>query len=351
MDFQLASIVQWFIPIFSNPDIKEQDGNMLLIKDWIKGQITKIKDICYEVIPGFLPSRAIKEIITEDNENSNRTLQQTKEEFETLIKAIPTKYKQVINRDHNDNTEQTLQPSFNNQQNIAGQHLKDFTEQKTKDFYKQLLADKNTTVPAIEHWRKEIQPTPILNDTIWQRTYCKLVTNKQGDINWKIVHRILPTALSLNRMRCYNTKQCHRCNETETVEHVIAQCTQTNNFWKLIEQITNTITDGQLRLTNEIKLLGLTQQHLRALNVERIELINWTLTTARCALHKSAVDFRVRGENTTPRSLFLATANSQITFHFQLAKQRDTLDEFERQWCIKEAIAKIVNEKSVMTVT
>ena len=152
-------------------------------------------------------------------------------------------------------------------------------------------------------------------------------------------------------MRCYNTKQCHRCNETETVEHVIAQCTQTNNFWKLIEQITNTITDGQLRLTNEIKLLGLTQQHLRALNVERIELINWTLTTASCALHKSAVDFRVRGENTTPRSLFLATANSQLTFHFQLAKQRDTLDEFERQWCIKEAIAKIVNEKLVMTIT
>ena len=58
----------------------------------------------------------------------SRTLQQTKEEFETLIKAIPTKYKQVINRDHNDNTEQTLQPRFNNQQNIAGQHLKDFTE-------------------------------------------------------------------------------------------------------------------------------------------------------------------------------------------------------------------------------
>ena len=57
-------------PIFSNPDIKDQDGNMLLIKDWIKGRITKIKDICYEVIPGFLPSRAIKEIITEDNENS-----------------------------------------------------------------------------------------------------------------------------------------------------------------------------------------------------------------------------------------------------------------------------------------
>ena len=122
-------------------------------------------------------------------------------------------------------------------------------------------------------------------------------------------------------------------------------------FWKLVEQITNTIAGGQLKLTNETKLLGLTQQHLRALNVERIELINWTLTTARCALHKSAVDFRVQGENTAPRSLFLATANNQITFHFQLAKQRDNPDEFERQWCIKEAIAKIVNKKLIMTIT
>ena len=28
-------------------------------------------------------------------------------------------------------------------------------------------------------------------------------------------------------MRCYNTKQCHGFNETETVEHVIARRTQT----------------------------------------------------------------------------------------------------------------------------
>ena len=98
-------------------------------------------------------------------------------------------------------------------------------------------------------------------------------------------------------MRCYNTKQCHRFNETEAVEHVIAQRTQTNNFWKLNQQVTNTITDGQLKLTNEIKLLGLTQQHVKALNVQQIQLINWTLATARCALHKSAVDFGVRGQS------------------------------------------------------
>ena len=79
-------------PIFSNPDIKDQDGNMLLLKDCIKGRITKIKDMCYEVIPGFLPPRAIDKIIKEENENSNRTLQQTKEELETITKAIPTKY-------------------------------------------------------------------------------------------------------------------------------------------------------------------------------------------------------------------------------------------------------------------
>ena len=113
------------------------------------------------------------------------------------------------------------------------------------------------------------------------------------------------------------------------MEHVIVRCTQTKNFWKLVEQITNTITGRQLILTNEIKLLGLTKQNLKALNVEQIQLINLTLATARCALHKSAVDFRLRGENTTPHSLFIATANSHITLQFQLATQRNNLHEFE----------------------
>ena len=193
---------------------------------------------------------AIDEIIKDEMEDTNRTIQLTKEELETIINAIPTKYKKIINRNHNNNTEQTLQPCFNNKQNIAGQQPKAFTEQKTKDFYKQLLTDTKTMVPAMEHWRANIQPTPILDCTIWQRTYCKLITNKQGDINWKIVHRILPTALSLNRMRCYNTK-CHRCNETETVEHVIVQCTQTNNFWKLVEQITIINNNRQTTNTNK----------------------------------------------------------------------------------------------------
>lgn len=337
-------------PIFCNPDIKDQDGNVLLYKQWIKGRITRIKDMCYEAIPGFLPAIAIDEMIKDEIEDTNRTIQQTKEELETIINAIPRKYKRIINRNHNNNTEQTLQPSFNTKQNIAGQQPKAFTEQKTKDFYKQLLTDKKTMVPAMEHWRTNIQPTPILDYTIWQRTYCKLITNKQGDINWKIVHRILPTALSLNRMRCYHTRHCHRCNETETVEHVIVQCTQTNNFWKLIEQITNTITDRKLTLTDEIKLLGLTQQHLKALNVDQIQLINWTLTTARCALHKSVVDFRLRGENTTPHSLFIATANSHITLQFQIATQRNNLHEFVKQWCINEAIAKVENANLIMLI-
>ena len=80
-------------PIFCNPDIKDQDNNVLLYKQWIKGRITRTKDICYEVIPGFLPAMAIDEIIKDEMDDTNRTIQQTNEELETLINAIPTKYK------------------------------------------------------------------------------------------------------------------------------------------------------------------------------------------------------------------------------------------------------------------
>ena len=43
----------------------------------MESNLIQLKDICYEVIPGFLPETAIHEILSEHEENRDRTFQQS----------------------------------------------------------------------------------------------------------------------------------------------------------------------------------------------------------------------------------------------------------------------------------
>ncbi len=97
-----------------------------------------------------------------------------------------------------------------------------------------------------------------------------------------------------------------------------------------------------------MKLLGIPELPKGGLNQVKRQLINWLLTTARCALHKSAVDYRVRAEIVPPRSLFVATAKSHIMYEYKRACQRRQLQQFEDQWCTNEALATLVNEELSM---
>ena len=178
-------------PIFRNPIITDQDNKTLLYKDWVNAAITNIRDICYEVIPGFLRWNAVHEILPEiKEENENRTKQQTKQEFDTIKCAIPTDWKYELEKSK-DNTErlasQSTQPRFEVNSQQGNQTTKEITELKTTHFYRQLMHDKNTTIPALEYWRANLQPTPTFDSNHWKSTYSKLITKKQGDVNWKLV--------------------------------------------------------------------------------------------------------------------------------------------------------------------
>ena len=91
-------------------------------------------------------------------------------------------------------------------------------------------------------------------------------------------------------MRVYPTDQCHLCNEQETIEHILIQCTNADSLWPYVAQLANTISNGRLQLTNLAKILGPTLHDLNSHTEDERLLINWLLTVTRCALHKSAVD-------------------------------------------------------------
>ena len=62
------------------------------------------------------------------------------------------------------------------------------------------------------------------------------VSNKKRNTHWKIAHRVLPTALSLNRMGILDTPYCHCCGSIDNIEHALLECKAVNTFWGYVNQ-------------------------------------------------------------------------------------------------------------------
>ena len=73
-------------PLFLNPEIITED-KPLIFTDWIAAGITRIRDICYEVIPGYLPVSAIHDMLIDKNP---RTLSRTTEKLRAICCSSPT---------------------------------------------------------------------------------------------------------------------------------------------------------------------------------------------------------------------------------------------------------------------
>ena len=183
------------------------------------------------------------------------TLQRTTRELSEIQSALPQDWTLRINSQDTPEAPD-LQPRFAIKSSNPSNPPTDILTCKTRTFYCQLLKDQQTTIPAIEHWNQNLQPQPTLNAKQWKTLYPPLNCNKHGDVNWKIAHRVLPTALSLNKTGVHANPNCHRCGTTDTLEHALLDCPTVVNFWSKIQEYIDKITDHKLSVSTKIKILG-----------------------------------------------------------------------------------------------
>ena len=93
----------------------------------------------------------------------------------------------------------------------------DWTKVKQKTLYQTVLEARQTK-PKVErdHPGKDWA-------TIWKRTLCTKLTNKQITLNFKIVHSVLPTG-NILRKRSKDAGTCPHCTQIETIKHLFTEC-------------------------------------------------------------------------------------------------------------------------------
>lgn len=241
-------------PLFLNEEITLRN-EIIFFKDWIAAGVIKISDICYEVVPGFLPVRAIHEILADHTGNDGRNLEKTFREFDKILSAIPQQWTNQM-RFELGRLPPTLQPCFAVRTAGASQTPIDILSCKMRHFYGQLYDRKKPVIPAIDQWKASLQQEPTLSSSQWKTLYSLLVSNKQGDTNWKTAHRVLPTTLSVSRMGTLSTPNCHRCGAIDNIEHTMLEWAAVHDFWEHVEQFIRKISDNKLVLSPALKMLG-----------------------------------------------------------------------------------------------
>ena len=147
------------------------------------------------------------------------------------------------------------------------------------------------------------------NSKQWGILYSPLVSNKQGDINWRIAHRVLSTALFLHRMTVYDSTFCHRCGLLDPLDHhsALVECLTVKNFWCYAQTFIDKLAQNNLPVTAAVKLLGKVHRPSDPFNKRSMDLVNWTLTAARYAIFRSAVFHRKDNQTMPPEAIFSAS--------------------------------------------
>ena len=150
-------------------------------------------------------------------------------------------------------------------------------------------------------------------------------------------------------MRVYDSPNCVKCGATDTIEHTLLECEHVVNFWDYVQTFIDKTSSNNLQLIVPVKCFSKIPQKNDPLSASHVNLINWTLTIARYAIHKSAVYHRIHKEVVPPEAVFASTIKAHIRYQFKLSTVRLTEYLFPYKWCLGEAFARVENNKLVFT--
>ena len=71
---------------------------------------------------------------------------------------------------------------------------------------------------------------------------------KLSMFQYKIIHNILPYGSWLHKINLSESPLCERCNELETLTHVLANCTDVRDFWNILLTWWNSIIMLSMKL-------------------------------------------------------------------------------------------------------
>ena len=249
--------------LFNNPNIVN-DNKLLKWSHFIQAGITHIKDICYEVIPGFLPESCIVEIIQE--QNSEISSKDIRKDYNKLLSSMPEKWKHIVCNNLHEKGEYV--PKFFlcvEKQNF------EFSLCTTKMFYKLLIQKLFQPPVSNEYWKEKLNMEETIKlENRWIVLYELHKPPDIVELDFKLFHNAIFTYEKLFKIGKTESNLCPIClTKCEDILHMFIKCEELQDFRKNFvfyhlesllkdckESIYNTLNVDEILMTTFPKGIG-----------------------------------------------------------------------------------------------
>ncbi len=109
---------------------------------------------------------------------------------------------------------------------------------KAKVFYERLVSQVLRNGNAEIKWQQYFQ-TEIDFKSVYKRKIVEIKDNKIAETNFKILHNILPCGKNLLQWKKKEHDKCEVCNMTESIGHLIFECSYVLPIWSKVEATIN----------------------------------------------------------------------------------------------------------------
>jgi hypothetical protein len=134
---------------------------------------------------------------------------------------------------------------------------------------------------CVKIWEKKIGVT--LSPSMWSAAFLSTKEERLRLLQWKIIHRIYPTSILLNKMGLKDSTSCAHCKETDSIEHFFFHCKTIKRVWNSCQNMIFKETNKQIKLTLNDILFGHKTENIKD---KTIKIINHLIMITKMSISK-----------------------------------------------------------------
>ena len=203
-------------PIFGNKYITYVQGNKSkcpYFVHWINSGIKYLKDL--KIDNGKIDIKYIHNEITNKRNIHNEIL--------IVILCLKEHLKHISNDPSN---------------TITIKHSNTNKMKKAKYFYLRLVSQIQEKPYVENKWTRSMNMDITFKD-VYFRKISNIKDKKIAEVNYKIIHNILPCGVNLLKWKKKDNDKCEICGNKETIEHLIFECPYASTLWSKLQDTFN----------------------------------------------------------------------------------------------------------------
>ena len=283
------------LPLFLNEKFK-YNNKSLYEPQFMLANIKQVKDIIYEVIPGFFRLNCIYDSVCELEGMESR--EKVSRIYERIKSSIPLEWTNIINRNCVIKQDERMPEMYV----IDKEKKRLLTNLKTNKVYEWLIADVIKEPAAEKVWARVFDDLEVKK--IWLNGNIKYNSIECENNDFLIKHNRIYTNVVLHQINNAVSAVCDVCKSGhESFLHYFLDCSELVDFFDFLKQLLKNNWDLESQVTEgwrELFLFGLIEKKKNV----NFWLINFILSHARLAVVYRRNYAHFEGKNVQVKDLF-----------------------------------------------